>query len=98
MQKLYIIRSGKTQLFKIGISKSPEKRLKQLQTGNPNILKIYFVFTISNKYQYIEAVKVENTIHKYLKECRGKHILNEWFNLTDDEVIKIAECLINNFS
>ena len=35
---------------------------------------------------------------KGVKEYVGKHILNEWFNLTDNEVVKIAECLIQNFS
>ena len=66
MQKLYIIRSGETQLFKIGISKDPDKRLKQLQTGNPNLLKIYFTFQINNKYQNIKAVNIETTIHNFL--------------------------------
>ena len=98
MQKLYIIRSGETQLFKIGISKDPDKRLKQLQTGNPNLLKIYFTFQINNKYQNIKAVNIETTLHNFLKEYVRKHILNEWFNLTDNEVVKIAECLIQNFS
>jgi len=97
MQKLYIIRSGETQLFKIGISKDPDKRLKQLQTGNPNLLKIYFTFQINNKYQNVKAVNIETTIHNFLQEYTGKHILNEWFNLTDNEVVKIAECLIQSF-
>ena len=66
MQKLYIIRSGETQLFKIGISKDPDKRLKQLQTGNPNLLKIYFTFQINNKYQNVKAVNIETTLHNFL--------------------------------
>ena len=37
---LYIIQSDKTGMIKIGRSKNPQKRLKQLQTGNPNKLKL----------------------------------------------------------
>ena len=98
-QKLYIIRCGKTQLFKIGISNNPESRCKQLQTGNPENLKVYFQFEINNnKYSNIEASQIECTIHRFLKEYNKKHVLNEWFNLTDDEVVKIAECLIKIFN
>ena len=97
-KQLYIIRSGKTKLFKIGISNNPDARCKQLQTGNPELLKIYFKFTINKKYSYIKAHKIENTIHKFLKESFDKHVMNEWFCLTDDEVVKIASCLINNFN
>ena len=68
MQELYIIRCGKTQLFKIGISKDPKKRCKQLQTGNPHILKILFTFKLNEKYCNIEASQLESTIHKFLKQ------------------------------
>lgn len=96
-QQLYIIRCGKTQKFKIGISKDPQKRCKQLQTGNPEVLKIYFIVKINDKYQNVEAVKIETIIHQFLKEHDGKHIINEWFELSDDMVVKIAECLIKSF-
>ena len=38
--KLYIIQSDLTGMIKIGRSRHPQKRLKQLQTGNPNKLKL----------------------------------------------------------
>ena len=41
---LYIIQSDKTGMIKIGRSKNPQKRLKQLQTGNPNKLKLIASF------------------------------------------------------
>lgn len=40
---LYIIQSSNNGCFKIGRSKHPEKRLKQLQTGSPFKLKIILV-------------------------------------------------------
>lgn len=41
---LYVIQSDNTGMIKIGRSINPEKRLKQLQTGNPNRLKLIASF------------------------------------------------------
>ena len=92
MTFIYIVRCGKQNLFKIGISKNVDKRLKQLQTGNPHKLKC--IFRIESLE--IKAAKIEATIHQFFKEANKKHVLNEWFNLTDDEVVGLAKCL-NNF-
>ena len=92
MTFIYIIRCEKQNLFKIGISKNVDKRLKQLQTGNPYKLKcIYKIKSLE-----IKATKIEATIHQFFKEANKKHVLNEWFNLSDDEVVNLAKCL-NNF-
>ena len=49
---IYIIRHGNQRIYKIGISDKPEKRVKQLQTGNPYPLKIIFHLTIAKKLNY----------------------------------------------
>ena len=41
---LYIIQSDVTGMIKVGRSKNPCKRLKQLQTGNPNKLRLIASF------------------------------------------------------
>jgi len=41
---LYIIQSDVTGMIKVGRSKNPDKRLKQLQTGNPNKLRLIAFF------------------------------------------------------
>ena len=41
---LYFIQSALTGMIKIGRSRDPQKRLKQLQTGNPNKLKLIAYF------------------------------------------------------
>jgi len=65
---LYFIQSEKTGEIKIGRSKHPQKRLKNLQTGNPNILKIVASF---------EGLGWrEKELHETLKEWRGS---GEWF-------------------
>ncbi len=66
---LYIIQSDLTGMIKIGRSKYPKKRLKQLQTGNPNKLKI--IATFDN-----EGWK-EKILHERLKNFR---LEGEWFS------------------
>tara|TARA_B100001094_G_C18024945_1_gene717072 strand:- start:500 stop:787 length:288 start_codon:yes stop_codon:yes gene_type:complete len=68
MDHLYFIQSDKTGMIKIGRSLNPQKRLKQLQTGNPNNLKIIYVF---KKQGHLETY-----LHQYLDKWRCK---GEWF-------------------
>jgi len=70
---------------KIGISKNePEKRLKQLQTGNPNRIDI-LKFYESKNYK-----RVEKWLHS--RFCNKKTLAeNEWFILSDDDVINFID-------
>ena len=66
---LYFIQSDFTGMIKIGRSKDPQKRLKQLQTGNPNKLKL------------IAEFKGEGWKEKILHERLEKYRLEgEWFS------------------
>ena len=73
--------------YKIGISKNPKKRVKQLQTGNSHKIKLIFFEEVK------EAKKAETIIHNFLKDS-GNHISGEWFSLTDNQVIVIAKNLL----
>ena len=66
---LYIIQSDFTGMIKIGRSKDPIKRLKQLQTGNPNMLKLIAYFK--------DQGWKEKFIHENLSRYRLK---GEWFS------------------
>ena len=66
---LYIIQSDVTGMIKVGRSKDPQKRLKQLQTGNPNKLKLIASFKG-------EGWK-EKTLHERLRRYR---LEGEWFS------------------
>ena len=66
---LYIIQSDVTGMIKIGRSKDPQKRLKQLQTGNPNRLKLIASFK--------EKGKEEKYLHEVLNNYKLK---GEWFS------------------
>ncbi len=68
---LYFIQSSKTGMIKIGRSKHPKKRLKQLQTGNSNTLRLIASF---------EGLGWrEPSLHEDLKKWRIRRN-GEWFH------------------
>ena len=71
MSYIYSITNG--NYYKIGWAKDVEKRLKQLQTGNPLPLKIHKKIECSCVAQ---AMMRERQIHK---SARKHRILGEWF-------------------
>ena len=91
---VYIIRHGNQRIYKIGISDKPEKRVKQLQTGNPYPLKIIFQTSIISS---IHCRKVESVIHKYLKE-KGHWMRGEWFRIEDNDIVFMIAKQINSMS
>lgn len=75
------------EAYKIGISKNtPEKRLKQLKTGNSNKISVL------NSYESKNYKKIEQWLHG--RYSRKKTLAqNEWFNLTSEEVLGfLDEC------
>jgi len=73
---VYIIQSGgaTNMPIKIGMSDNPDKRIKQLQTGNPELLRIIAIIECKSREH---ASLVEKTFHR---EMTDKNILNEWFS------------------
>jgi hypothetical protein len=66
--------------YKIGITKNdPEKRVKQLQTGNSGVVRLL------QTYESANYKKVEQWLHGRYK-WKQTEAKNEWFNLTDDEI------------
>lgn len=72
-RKLYVIRAGKSTLFKIGISNNPKARLRTLQIKSPLPLELLLAVTV-------ESVDREREAHRILASCR-QH--GEWFDLGD---------------
>ena len=70
--------------YKIGITKNdPNKRVKQLQTGNPNKISLH------RKYETKNHLKVEQWLHrKYQTKTEAK---NEWRTLTDEQVFSFLD-------
>lgn len=77
---LYIIRYGTQDVYKIGISKKPESRLKSLQTGSPFELEIIFTHKVAPD----NATYVESRVHKWLS-----------FNKLRGELFAVSDCLID---
>lgn len=71
-KKIYLIHNETTGRFKIGFSKDPVKRLKTLQTGNDNVIVLYYE-RICEHYS-----KVEASLKKDYKEYRTQ---GEWFDI-----------------
>lgn len=69
--------------YKIGVTRgSVEKRVKKLQTGNAG--EIYIVSTYETKHPFL----MENMLHQWFS---SKRVMNEWFELTPEEVLKFKE-------
>jgi hypothetical protein len=75
------------ELYKIGITKKEiSKRISQLQTGNPNEIRLLCF------YESVNYKKVEQFIHsRYsLNKTLAK---NEWFHLSDSQILNfIKDC------
>ena len=73
---IYVIRCG--SFSKIGFSKDPERRLRDLQCANP--LPLELIGTIPG------SLITESRLHA---EYRNKHVRNEWFDLTEEDIFRI---------
>lgn len=77
---VYLIRATLTDgsfQYKIGVSKHPNKRLKENKTSNPN--KLELLKTFHSKYPYL----VETSLKNYYKIS---NIEGEWFDLSESQV------------
>lgn len=84
MNYIYLIQSLENSYYKIGVSKHPEQRIKQHQTGNSSELRMI------EKYQSELAFQIEKILHRRYSHARKR---NEWFDLgIANEVSFIKEC------
>jgi predicted GIY-YIG superfamily endonuclease len=79
---VYLISDSNTYNYKIGISNNPEKRIKELQTGNENKLKIIHKVLCEN-YK-----NVETALHN---QYSFLEINGEWFELREEDVKNFPE-------
>lgn len=67
--------------YKIGITKrSPDKRIRELSTGNSNII------TLLHSYETEHYRNVEHMLHKKFINQKTE-TKNEWFYLEDEQVL-----------
>jgi len=79
---VYLLCDG--EKFKIGMTKQKDinKRIKELQTGNPNEI------WLRSYYETDNPLRIEQMMHARYKT---NNILNEWFNMGADDVIKFKD-------
>lgn len=69
---LYILQSHSTGAIKVGRSDDPGRRLGEVQTGNPNRLRIILVAEgLGHR---------EREVHRSLRRHRTRHADGEWFH------------------
>jgi hypothetical protein len=84
MKFVYLIQSLENSYYKIGISKNPNRRIKELQTGNSSLLKLV------ETYQSEFAEKIERTLQRRYAHLRKE---GEWFDMSiSNEVSFRSEC------
>lgn len=84
---LYIISMTGTNIFKIGITKDFTRRMKNLQTGNPNVLEVHHFYPMPAHRN------AESFLHKKYK---NKNIGGEWFVLTQSDLDNIHNYVISH--
>jgi predicted GIY-YIG superfamily endonuclease len=84
MKSIYLIQSLENSYYKIGVSKHPNKRLKELQTGNSSELKLI------NTYKSEFAHQIERTLQRRYSHLKKE---GEWFDLSiENEIVFKKEC------
>lgn len=84
MKHVYLIQETENGYYKIGVSKNPKKRVKQLNTGNSSMLKLVM------SYESEIANKIEKTLHRKYSHLSKE---GEWFDLSvSEEADFINEC------
>lgn len=72
---IYVIGPENEDIVKIGFSKHPQKRLKQLQTGHAVKLMLYYEFSINNAH----VREMEKILHQTLQHLCSS---GEWFKIS----------------
>jgi hypothetical protein len=88
---IYLIRQQNQNLYKIGVSKDPEKRRSALQTGSP--IKEEIIYTFKTDYAF-KVERVFQNRYKHLQLLEGFDKLEgEWFQLETFQVLSfIPDC------
>lgn len=83
-EKNYVYAIGTDTKQKIGFSKNPEQRRRQLQTGNSEVLSIHATIEVNHE----NAALLEKHLHK---DIAYKRLKGGWFGLSKAEVINYFE-------
>lgn len=71
---LYAIQAG--YRVKLGYSHNPKKRLKEIQTGSPDHLKLLWTYYVGDDEK--TAMQKEKKLHRV---CKKYHVRGEWYDI-----------------
>lgn len=80
MGKVYLMKTDDSR-YKIGVSIKPKRRLKEVQTGNPNVVEI------AAEYETEIPYKIETVLHNRFSAQKEN---GEWYNLSLNEEIEFV--------
>lgn len=89
---VYLIQSGKSSNppVKIGVAREPERRILELQIGNPYLLTLIGKIPAKSRSH---AEHLESRLHKYFSRY---HIRGEWFNGKKINIKRAVDYITNN--
>jgi Meiotically up-regulated gene 113 len=82
---VYVAQAGDDGPCKVGRSANPEKRTKELQTGNPEKIVLVAFFVCST---WLIAKTLEASVHVTLAAFR---LVGEWFSVTPEAACRTIE-------
>lgn len=83
---IYIMRLSGFDIYKIGVSNNPKRRLRDLQSANPFELKTLFCARFKDVYSLEEQL---------LDKFKMNQIKGEWFNAYEECVSEVITLLSN---
>lgn len=86
---LYVIRSGDSDMLKVGKSTAPSYRVRELQIGNPELLRLERSWT----YPIEPFFDLERTVQMALSD---HHVRGEWFCCSVEEVEEIVRPFLSD--
>jgi hypothetical protein len=85
---IYLVKATNSNFCKIGLSKTPLKRMSKLQTGNAEDLTVLHLVFVFN------AKEIESSLHKYYSSCWTR---GEWFDIPE-KIIKEFPSVVYNLN
>ena len=79
---VYLIRYGNSNFYKIGMSKKPLERIKQLQSAIPEVL------TLLHTIETPDMTSLEAYFHEAFS---GNRVRSEWFEMTNSDISLFME-------
>lgn len=89
---IYAVAPAPNGPFKIGISATPYDRVRDLSTGSPVPIFLFYRIPVSNRRA---ALFWERAVHEVLKGG-GRHLHGEWFNINAHKAIGLLNILGSN--